>query len=229
MRVHHPWWLWEDYKSGFYENWTGAKREEGCQKYAEFLGSSVRFRAGLIKVLRKWKYSSEHNLTNEGMNRIAYLGQASICVVKGIPSCCRGGFFRLSEDKQHKANLVALEYLNKWLADNGREPTTLERSLKGRVKERFVEVAEAGNKTERNFLSYETTWKQRGYSDGLPDEVPVELSKTNKAPSYKAVATAILSNDLNLHSLGFSPKVSPVYKELKRIEIERRNASLQPG
>jgi predicted phosphoadenosine phosphosulfate sulfurtransferase len=67
---------------------------------------------------------------------------------------------------------------------------------------------------------YIETWKRQGYPDDIPDEVPSEIMAF--APSYKAIAIAILKNDLQFTSLGFQPKVSRWYGEFKRIEIEAR-------
>jgi len=72
---------------------------------------------------------------------------------------------------------------------------------------------------------YLESWKGKGYLEDIPDEVPDVLSELNKAPSYKAIAVAILKNDPSLRSLGFTPKVSVYYKELKRIEIEGRKVA----
>ena len=62
-----------------------------------------------------------------------------------------------------------------------------------------------------------------GYSDGIPDEVPDELMRLGLAPSYKAIAIAILKNDLQFTSLGFPGKHSDWYSALKQIEIAERN------
>lgn len=68
---------------------------------------------------------------------------------------------------------------------------------------------------------YIKTWESRCYySDGLPDEVPNEIS--SMVPSYKRIAQAILKNDHALKSLGFTPKKSMWYNELKRIELTER-------
>ncbi len=53
------------------------------------------------------------------MNRIAWLGQASMCIATGIPSRFRGGFYKLTEAQQARANATALEYLNRWLVLRG--------------------------------------------------------------------------------------------------------------
>ena len=69
---------------------------------------------------------------------------------------------------------------------------------------------------------YVRIWKRRGYSGDIPDEVPHVLMQLGLAPSYKAIAIAILKNDISMHSLGFTPRVSEWYRELKHIEIAAR-------
>ena len=52
--------------------------------------------------------------------------------------------------------------------------------------------------------AYLQMWKDRCYSDGIPDELPELLVKTNRAPSWKKIAICILKNDLKLRGLGFT-------------------------
>ena len=68
--------------------------------------------------------------------------------------------------------------------------------------------------------SYIKIWQKRCYVNGLPDEAPEEIS--DKVPSYKRIAWAILSNDHALESLGYTPKKSKVYTALKKIELKER-------
>ena len=56
------------------------------------------------------------------MNRIAWLGQAAMCIATGIPSTFRGGFNQLTPEEQEQANQAALKALNEWLTCQ-REPT----------------------------------------------------------------------------------------------------------
>jgi len=123
-RVFHTWEKWECYPAGFYENHppTGMTQVEAVEAYSVFLRDSPRFRAALQRVLSEWVLSCEHYLTNESMNRIAWLGQAAMCIETRVPSAFRGGFNRLTETEQEQANLVALEALNQWLTNRG-EPT----------------------------------------------------------------------------------------------------------
>ena len=69
---------------------------------------------------------------------------------------------------------------------------------------------------------YLETWIAQGYSNGIPDEVPGELMQERLAPSYKAIALAILQHDHGLHSLVFSHPESKWYGVLKQIEIPAR-------
>lgn len=73
---------------------------------------------------------------------------------------------------------------------------------------------------------YLQTWSLCGYPDGIPDEVPDALMRLNLAPSWKAIAIAILKNDLQFTSLGFPAPQSGWYSALKRVEIEARDGGV---
>jgi predicted phosphoadenosine phosphosulfate sulfurtransferase len=70
-------------------------------------------------------------------------------------------------------------------------------------------------------------WEGRCYCDGIPDEVPKKVALSNRAPSYKAIAMAILNNDHTLKSLGFSGRHSKYYDQLKAEEIRGRSKQLR--
>lgn len=126
-RIFHTWDKWECYPAGFYENSFQKKNKEECEiEYKLFLSDLPRFEIALSRVINEWKNSCEHYLTNEKMNRIAWLGQASLCIETGIPSCFRSGYFLLTKEEQKKADEQALIYLNKWLENNGYEKTNME-------------------------------------------------------------------------------------------------------
>lgn len=120
-RVYHTWEKWECYKAGFYAERPpgGMTQEQGEEQYHDFLADLKRFRAALEVVTGDWKFSCEHYLTNDRMNRIAWLGQASVAQALGVPSICRGGYQRLTQTQKDAADALALEYLNKWLASRG--------------------------------------------------------------------------------------------------------------
>lgn len=119
-RVLHTWDKWECYRAGFYaEKPKDMSIEEGEEKYREFLADLNRFEGALEKITNEWKFSCEHYLTNERMNRIAWLGQASVACALGLPSACRGGYHRLTQEQKYSADQMALKYLNKWRKSRG--------------------------------------------------------------------------------------------------------------
>lgn len=133
-RIFHTFERWECHKAGFYASTKeGMTKTECCEEYARFLADLPRFEAALARVITEWKHSCEHYLTNNSMNRIAWLGQASLCIATGIPSAFCSGFNLLSEAQQEAANLMALKYLNIWLKDHGREEVTIKDAMTERT------------------------------------------------------------------------------------------------
>jgi ParB-like chromosome segregation protein Spo0J len=132
QRVFHTYDKWECYAAGFYSPTLNGLTPEDCERmYQSFLTNDESFSAALEHVTTNWKHSCEHYLTNAAMNRIAWLGQAAACYAMGIPSSFRGGFNLLTESQKQRANGIALEYLNKWLAVNGRPEVTLDQAYSG--------------------------------------------------------------------------------------------------
>jgi hypothetical protein len=131
-RIYHTWDKWECYPAGFYENKPPQKdmTDDDCRAvYRDLLRDIPAFEAALGGVITQWKNSCEHYLTNENMNRIAWLGQASLCLAKGMPSVFRGGFNMLSPQEQERANEAALKFLNIWLERNGYPVLTMEDAM----------------------------------------------------------------------------------------------------
>lgn len=128
-RIFHSWDKWECYKAGFYaERPEGITQDEGEELYRKFLADTDSFESSLKHIIEHWTYSCEHYLTNDRMNRIAWLGQASVAHAMGIPSCCRGGYHRLSDEQKKAADELALKYLNLWLSAHGKDPVSMEQA-----------------------------------------------------------------------------------------------------
>lgn len=127
-RIYHTWDKWECYPAGFYENRPKEDlTPEQCEQiYRDLLRDIPAFESALELVLKNWVKSCEHYLTNENMNRIAWLGQASLCISKGIPSAFRGGFNLLTDEEKLAANQAALRALNKWLLAHGEKELSME-------------------------------------------------------------------------------------------------------
>ena len=137
-RIYHTWDKWECHKAGMHNNRPENKMsdDECRQAYADFLRNKPFFEASLYSVILYWKYSCEHNLSNESMNRIAWLGQASMCYATGIPSIFCAGFNLLNEKEREEANLLALKYLNIWLSKRNEPELTL-KTAKSKTEANF--------------------------------------------------------------------------------------------
>jgi hypothetical protein len=135
QRIYHRWEEWEDYPAGFFnEQPPKGMTIEDCQnKYAEFLKDRKLFKKSALRVIEEWPNSTEHNLSNPNMNRIAWIGQTSVCIHYGIPSKYRGGYHLLSDREQLLADSIALEVINYWIFLHGEAPFTL-KTIKSRTE-----------------------------------------------------------------------------------------------
>jgi hypothetical protein len=115
-RVWHPWQMWECYPAGFWATTHAACNQDKCERrYAHFLNDLRAFESAIIGVFQAWPRSCEHWLTNAGMNRVAWIGQASACYWLGLPARHRSGYKRLPKLNQAAADELAQFYLNEWL------------------------------------------------------------------------------------------------------------------
>lgn len=135
-RVFHTYDKWECHKAGFYDTTKKGMTKKQCEaEMADLLKDIPSFCDAMQGVIDEWKHSCEHYLTNVAMNRVAWMGQAAACYAKGIPSAFRGGWFQLTEEEQDAANEAALEYINKWMANNNREQLSAEDAMPQRQSE----------------------------------------------------------------------------------------------
>jgi len=116
-RIYHHWEKWECVKYGFFDTVPpkNLDKDDCVLEYCFFLEDLKRFNDNINNVFDNWPYSCEQFLTNPSINRIAWIGQASVCYDMKIPSIFRHGFKLLSLENQQKADNLALERLVEWL------------------------------------------------------------------------------------------------------------------
>lgn len=134
-RIYHTWDKWECYPAGFYATKPPGKMtsDEAQEAYRELLADEVLFTETCAKITAEWKHSCEHYLTNDTMNRIAWMGQASLAYARGIPASFRGGYRRLTTEQQAKADSIALNAINTWMTSHGWDTYTPE-TIKSRTE-----------------------------------------------------------------------------------------------
>lgn len=137
-RIFHTFDKWEAVDAGFYESNHPTLTPKQCEyKYKQVLTDEYAFTKAMEHIFMKWPNSCEHNLTNKSLNRLAWLGQASVCYTYNVPSKFSSGWYLLTKEEQDKANKLAHKYLNIWLKDYGLDEVTLEEAMQ---KDRQVEL-----------------------------------------------------------------------------------------
>ena len=76
---------------------------------------------------------------------------------------------------------------------------------------------------QNKIILFERWWRERGYPNGVPDEVAPELESARRAPSWRRVCKSLLRNDYWCKGLGFSQHKSSGYKKYLDL-MERRKA-----
>ncbi len=112
-RVWHPYWLWEETKANMWG--SVSPHDEWLKKAIDFTGDHKLYGSWMMKVVKKWKYSCEHNLSNIESNRKAWLGHAAVAMAMGCSeNITREAWGYLSEDQQEKANNEAQKAIIYW-------------------------------------------------------------------------------------------------------------------
>lgn len=118
-RIYHPYWLWEDYKAGMYDNISGEQKKEMLLKAVEMFNDKKLTEQNMFFVIENWKYSCEHNLTNESLNKIAYIGQSACCVYAKIPNTITmEAWSLLTDEVKKRSDSIALKSIKKWEQQN---------------------------------------------------------------------------------------------------------------
>lgn len=118
-QVYHPYHAWEDHAAGM---WKRTCQPAQIVAALALMERTDVWAAAMREVLAAWPVSCEHNLTNEGQNRLAYLGQASVCYQIGVPACATAAaWWLLSDEQRIRANTAARRAILTWEEGTCRE------------------------------------------------------------------------------------------------------------
>jgi len=114
-RVWHPYTSWEEVAAGMWRQVAGQERERLLREAIAFTGDAERYGASMLDVINAWPISCEHNLTDLGQNRRAWLGHAACCLAIGCPEdVTREAWGHLSEEQRIAADRKALTAILAW-------------------------------------------------------------------------------------------------------------------
>lgn len=115
IKIWHPYTVWEDYLNGMWRTETGRNRAIYLRKAIDFTGDAKLYGSFMRRVINEWPLSCEHNLTDAGINRKAWIGHAACCLAIGCPEdITRSAWGYLSKIQQDDANLEAERAIAAW-------------------------------------------------------------------------------------------------------------------
>lgn len=114
-RIYYHYIEWEDFKAGFYSDYTKAEINDLNQSVRYVFSSPEKTEQWMRNVLIHWPKSTKHNLTNLNMNRVAWLGQAACCYYGGVP--CKATMYLwkfLDEKTKKRSDKIAIKLIKEW-------------------------------------------------------------------------------------------------------------------
>ena len=115
-RVFRKYTEWEDYQNGMYESHNLDDEELLLGKSVLLLTDDKLFLDTCKNVIDSWKITSSVHLTNNTINKKAWIGQASCSYLHKSPErLTRVAWGRLSKKQQETANRIAETVINSYI------------------------------------------------------------------------------------------------------------------
>lgn len=129
-KIWHHYALWEEVPGGMWRDVTAREAAEMMPKAVEFTGDAERYGEAMLRVPVEWPISTEHNLSDTGQNRRAWIGHAAACLSMGFPEyVTRKAWGYLSQKQQDDANEKASQAIAAWERIHERENTEVDKAM----------------------------------------------------------------------------------------------------
>lgn len=134
-KIWHPFQEWEDV-----EMWTpchASDRKRLLEIAIDFTGDHKRYGKAMLDVLSVFPKACEHNLSDVGMNRQAWIGHAACFLATRCPEdVTREAWGLLSDEQRDLANAEADKAIDIWVADHEAKNRAMDREM---GKQRLLE------------------------------------------------------------------------------------------
>lgn len=115
-RIWHPYTVWEDFLQGMWRIVPKCEETLWLDVAVWFTGDNDLYGQWMLKVINELPLACEHNLTNDAMNRWAWIGHAACCLATGCPEyITRRAWGLLDETQRTLANARAAIALQIWV------------------------------------------------------------------------------------------------------------------
>jgi hypothetical protein len=129
-RIYHHYLQWEEFHAGMWRKESKQLEEILFNRAVEFTGDAKLYGSFMLKVLDAWPISCEHNLTDTGMNRKAWIGHAACCLAIKCPEhVTRRAWGYLSQEQQDDANEMARLAIKEWEKRHAAKNPKIHRSM----------------------------------------------------------------------------------------------------
>jgi hypothetical protein len=112
-RVYRPYWEWEEIE----HNMWGCvdDRKKHLKNAIEFTGDHKRYGRFMMRVIIEWPVSCENALTDDSINKKAWVGHAATALALGCPEdITREAWSNLTDEQQLLANNQARKAIQTW-------------------------------------------------------------------------------------------------------------------
>jgi hypothetical protein len=114
-RIYHHHEKWEEVEAGMWAATPSQFRKMLVDNAVDFTGDHVLYGSYMLKVIKLWPYSCEHNLTAISTNRRAWVGHAACCMAIGVAEdVTREAWHYLTKKQQDLANGQATIAIKQW-------------------------------------------------------------------------------------------------------------------
>lgn len=119
-QIYHHYSKWEDYNAGMWRKTSKDDERKYLEDAISFTGDAELYGEWMLKVIDEWPVACEHNLSDVGQNRKAWIGHAACCLAIGCPeSITRQAWGYLTREQQDRANNMADIAIKQWEQKNG--------------------------------------------------------------------------------------------------------------
>ncbi len=109
---------WEDYNNGLF-NSSCERYDDKVKMSIDLLSDQEQFLEVANEMISKWTYSAEQNLTDNAINKKAWVGQASCCFNHEAPDyATKDAWWQIPEHIRIEANKTAGIAIAKWRAEH---------------------------------------------------------------------------------------------------------------
>jgi hypothetical protein len=112
-QIYTPYWEWECFQNGM---WKGLTSDLMLKTAIEFTSDHKKYGLVMMEVVDKWPNTMLNHLTNNSINKKAFIGHCACSYKLKIPeNIVRMAWKYLSEDQKRLANIEAQKAYKKWL------------------------------------------------------------------------------------------------------------------